>query len=96
MAQEAIQFHNRLRKHRKMMGYTIRDVAWLLNLKSANRISQWEQGKTKPSVDNLLRLGILYRSLTDQLYEDYRSILRDELTLREQALAAKKKAHVEA
>jgi len=95
MAQGTIQLHNRLRKHRKMMGYSIRDVAWLLNLKSANRISQWEQGKTKPSIDNLLRLGILYRSLTDQLYEDYRSILRDELTLREQELAAKKKeAHV--
>lgn len=74
---------NSLRKHRKMMGYTLKDVAWLLNLKCSSRISRWERGVAFPNAENLIKLGILYRSLADRLYAEQRVILREELLKRQ-------------
>ncbi len=74
-----------------MMGYTLKKVAWLLNLKSTNRLSQWEHGIAKPNLINALKLCILYRTLVDQLFDEYRSELRVSLIKREQLLTAKKK-----
>src|SRR5258706_9721093 len=91
MVQGRTHFHNSLRKHRKMMGYTLKKVAWLLNLKSTNRLSQWEHGIAKPNLINALKLCILYRTLVDQLFDEYRSELRVSLIKREQLLTAKKK-----
>src|SRR5579859_3752186 len=89
------RIHNHLRKYRKMMGYTLKEVAWLLGLKSTNRLSRWEQGRSMPSVKNLQMLGIIYRTLIDQLYPDQRAKLRTMITEREQILEKKKKSNVE-
>lgn len=91
MLQGRTHFHHSLRKHRKIMGYTLRDVAYRLNLKSTNRISRWEQGTAFPSVKNLLMLSIVYRTLSDQLYEEYRNELRVVILKREQLLLEKQK-----
>ena len=69
---------NRLRKYRLQMGYEQQEVAYLLGLKSHTRISQWEQGIKKPSLDNLLLLSLIYRTLPDELYYDLRHELRKE------------------
>jgi DNA-binding XRE family transcriptional regulator len=91
MVQGRKHFHNSLRKHRKMMGYTLKDVAWLLEMKSTNRLSQWERGITQPNLTNALKLCVLYRTLVDQLFFEHRNELRDGIIKREQLLATKKK-----
>ena len=65
-------YPNRLRKYRKIMGYTQKQVAIFLGLgeNNASRISRWEQGIALPSLQNVLKLSILYRTLVNQLYYD--------------------------
>ena len=77
------------------MGYTLKDVAWILGLKSTNRLSRWEQGHAIPSWQNLQSLALIYHTLIDQLYPDQRAKLRGSITEREKLLAAKKKSNVE-
>jgi transcriptional regulator with XRE-family HTH domain len=76
------QFQNRLRKHRRTMGYSQKQVAWLLGHKNTSSLSRWEKGITMPTVDNLIKLAFLYRTLCDQLYFDlsleYRQTLRQK------------------
>ena len=72
------------------MGYTLRDVVWLLDLKSTGQLSRWENGKTQPNLENLLKLCIIYRTIVDRLYKEYRYELRKEIEKREQLMFAKK------
>lgn len=60
------------------MGYSQRQVAKRLGMKSPGRISQWENGWRVPSIRNLLKLSILYRTLVDNLYYDLRETLLSE------------------
>jgi transcriptional regulator with XRE-family HTH domain len=77
---------NRLRVHRLRMGYEQLEVAYLLGLKSHTRISQWEKGFKKPSLENLLLLSFAYQTLPDELYLDLRHELRLEFEQRLQKL----------
>ena len=61
---------NRLRKYRKIMGYSQKDVARKLGYKCTSRISRWEEGKSMPSVINLIKLSIIYCRLPTDLYFD--------------------------
>jgi transcriptional regulator with XRE-family HTH domain len=61
---------NRLRKYRKQMGYDQKLVARKLGLKCTSQISRWEEGKSMPSVINLLKLSIIYCRLPTDLYLD--------------------------
>lgn len=70
---------NLLRKHRKLAGYRQHEVAKMLDLKSANRISRWEKGLATPGLFNLLKLAIIYSALCDQLYYDLIQELRLEI-----------------
>ena len=78
-----LSFHNRLRKHRKLMGYKQSDVAHLLGLRNTNRISRWEKGLSFPSVVNLIKLSIIYRTFPNELYFDLLLTLRHELLNKE-------------
>ncbi len=77
-------FINRLRKHRRLMGYTQDDVAYLLGLKSTSLISRWEKGESKPLVDNVIRLSYIYH---EELYREYYKEVRYEIKPREKHLA---------
>ena len=70
---------NRLRKHRKMMGYTQKEVARLLGLAGSDRISQWEQGLKYPSVVNLIKLSVIYHVFPTDLYYDLMKAVREEI-----------------
>lgn len=83
--------YNNLRKHRKMMGYSLKEIGFLLNLKSTSRLSRWEHGTSFPNVRNLILLGIIYRSLTDQFYFDFKKKLESVIIKREKKLLEKKK-----
>jgi transcriptional regulator with XRE-family HTH domain len=63
---------NCLRKYRLLLGYDQAEVAFLLGLKGRGRISEWEQGTSKPGLDNLLQLCIIYRTQPEELYYDLR------------------------
>lgn len=68
MVHEGRHISNRLRKHRKVLGYNQQDVAKLLGHKSTSKISKWEKGLAMPSAINLLKLAILYGVLPQELY----------------------------
>ena len=59
---------NNLRKYRKAIGLKQKDVAEILNLKSAGMISRWEKGVCLPSLLNAFRLAGLYCVLVDALF----------------------------
>jgi transcriptional regulator with XRE-family HTH domain len=70
---------NRLRKYRILAGYSQKDVAHILGMKSTSRISKWEQGTALPSLEYLFKLSILYRVLCDELYYNHRVAFCEEL-----------------
>lgn len=72
------------------MGYQQKEVAFLLGLNGAGRISEWENGISKPSMDNLMQLSIIYRTLPDELYSDLRLEFVKDMKKRMQALEAKR------
>ena len=74
------RYKNELKKHRVLMGFQQKEVAKLLGLKSPSRISRWEKGLAMPSVDNLIKLSILYATLMNELYlERYMEIKQNYL-----------------
>lgn len=77
---------NKLRKYRRLMGYTQAQVALLLGVHCRSRIALWEQGIRMPSADNLLQLSILYCTLTNELYPDYLKFLKQRLSVKKQEL----------
>lgn len=81
---------NRLRKYRLLMGYSHEEVAFLLGLKGRGRISEWEQGTSKPSMDNLMQLSIIYRTLPDELYYEVRQEFIKDMAERERILLIKR------
>lgn len=88
--------NNSLRKYRKMLGYSIKEVAWVLNIRCSNRLSRWEKGIATPSLKNAIKLGLLYHTLVEQLYEECRREVKASLFERErqlQALKSRTKEH---
>ena len=82
---------NLLRKHRKLVGYKQSEVAEILDLKSANRISRWEKGQSAPGLLNLLKLSIIYSTLCDQLYEELIHSMRKEILNKKENVLKKRK-----
>jgi transcriptional regulator with XRE-family HTH domain len=62
---------NRLKMHRKMMGYKQKEVAALLGLYNTAPLSEWENGVSMPNAHNLIKLSVLYRTYVNELYVEY-------------------------
>ena len=75
----AQHYKNTLRHHRKVLGLTMKDVAKIINHKNVSRLSKWEHGISAPSLINLLKLSIVYKTLIDQFYPDIRNDIRKRL-----------------
>ncbi|MBS1631485.1 MAG: helix-turn-helix transcriptional regulator [Bacteroidetes bacterium] len=58
----------KLTTHRNLMCLSQTDVARKLNLKSTAMISRWERGISLPSLDNALKLSVLYKTLVNELF----------------------------
>lgn len=71
--------HNRLRKYRRQSGYKQKHVAKALGMKSPSRISKWEKGSALPTFINILKMSILYRTRSDELYIELRKIVAEQL-----------------
>ena len=72
--------------HRKLLRYSMTQVAQLLDLQSTAPLSQWEKGIVMPSVLNLIKLSLLYRTYPNELYPEYFSDLMKLLREKEQEL----------
>jgi transcriptional regulator with XRE-family HTH domain len=82
----ARHIYNNLRLRRKQLGYTLQQVAFLLELTDTSMLSRWERGKSRPSFDNLFRLSVIYGTAIDSLYLDYRNDVRLQIKERHQLL----------
>ena len=77
---------NQLRSVRIISGLTLKEVAFLLNIKNFGRISEWENGLANPSIEHLIGLSVVYQRLPDQLYYELRNQIVREIEARRQLL----------
>ncbi len=61
---------NRLRKYRRMNGYTQVALAKILGMKNASLISEWESGRITPSLDRLLDLYLVLKIPIEELFSE--------------------------
>jgi transcriptional regulator with XRE-family HTH domain len=74
---------NQLRRYRKIRGLTQGHVAKVLGLKSTSMISRWEHGRCLPSFHNIIRLSVIYRTMMDALFFDFKRTIGNEIMKRE-------------
>ena len=63
-------YPNKLRIYRVQVNLRQIDVAKLLKLDCADRISRWETGVAVPSIVNLFRLAIIYKVSPQDLFSE--------------------------
>lgn len=68
---------NRLKKYRKENGYSQAEIAAYLGI-SRQAISQWENDKVYPDIDNLILLCELYKITMDELLPTSVSVSQNE------------------
>jgi transcriptional regulator with XRE-family HTH domain len=84
--ESCLRIPNLLKKYRRIRGLNQRQVAKVLGLKGASRISRWEKGSCFPSLVNAIRLSLLYRTMADALFGDLVRALREETRRREEQI----------
>jgi transcriptional regulator with XRE-family HTH domain len=77
---------NRLKMHRKMHRLKQRHVAKLLGFQTSAQLSQWENGQTMPSGENLIKLGIIYNTFPNELYFEYYQQLKEAIKVEQERL----------
>ena len=75
---------NNLRKYRKTIGLKQKDVARILNIKSAGMISRWEKGACLPSLINAFKLAGLYCVLVDALFFPLIRVIKKKIMERQE------------
>jgi transcriptional regulator with XRE-family HTH domain len=80
---------NNLRRYRKAIGLKQKDVAEILNLKSAGMISRWEKGICLPSLINVIKLSGIYSILVDALFFPLIRVIKRKIMEREEYLSRK-------
>ena len=83
---------NSLKKFRKSVGFTQKEVAGILRLQKSSCISRWEKGITLPNLKYVIELSILYRTLPQTLYGDFWDTLKSEILIRERELLAQQES----
>lgn len=77
---------NNLRRYRKAIGLKQKEVAEILNLKSAGMISRWEKGICLPSLTNVIKLSGIYSVLVDALFFPLKRMIKKKIMEREEYL----------
>ena len=78
------QFANHLWKYRQRIGYSQSDVAEILNFSNQTQLCQWEKGIRIPTLENVIKLSILYRAPIIFLFFPWYIALRNELRITEE------------
>lgn len=86
---EAKRIPNCLRKYRRAVGLKQKDVALILDLKSAGMISRWEKGTCLPSLTNVIKLSGIYSVLVDALFFPLIRLIKRKIMEREEYLKRK-------
>jgi transcriptional regulator with XRE-family HTH domain len=68
------RFGEKLRTLREHRGLTVRELATMLEMKSHSHIADMENGRSKPSVELLVKLADFFEVTTDQLLRDDQEI----------------------
>lgn len=71
------KYPNNLRRCRKSLTLSKKQVARLLGVRYYGTVSRWENGTVMPSGTNILRMTFLYRMEATQLYPEYYGHVRD-------------------
>ena len=72
------------------MGLSQVEVAALLSIAHTTRIILWEQGKSIPSLRNLLKLSVIYHCFPHELYPElFRELYKELHTKTEEVLLTK-------
>jgi transcriptional regulator with XRE-family HTH domain len=69
---------NTLKANRKRIGLKQLELANLLGIISAERISMWEKGKSFPGIVNLFKLSLIFDRAAHELYPELYQTLRTE------------------
>lgn len=72
MERDGRHISNRLRKHRRIVGLTQKELADRLGLKNAKQVSRWERGISEPGFKYILRLGLVFKTLIEELFFEER------------------------
>ena len=78
--------HNSLRKYRKARGLTQKEVSRILGLKSVGIVSRWEIGHYMPKTLNVFKMAVLYRTMADALFIDFREALQKDILKAEETV----------
>jgi transcriptional regulator with XRE-family HTH domain len=71
-------FPNKLKKFRRLFGYQQAEAAGILEV-DPSELSRWERGVTIPTLDNLFKLSVLYRTLPQELFPDQFKEMRSKI-----------------
>jgi DNA-binding XRE family transcriptional regulator len=63
------RFPNKLKRYRRIAGYSQKKVARVLGLADTSMISRWEQGAVLPSLLYTFKLSKLYHTLPHELFD---------------------------
>lgn len=69
------RFGEKLRALRKQRGLTVRDLAREFGMKSHSHIADMESGRSKPSVELLVKIADFFEVTTDQLLRDDQDVV---------------------
>lgn len=61
---------NRLRRYRRMAGYSQKTVAKAIGLLGTSSLSRWEKGTSLPTLPVVFKLSLLYKTHPIHLYQD--------------------------
>ena len=89
------EIKNRLRMCRKSCGFTQEEVAKIMNIGSAEKISRWERGERLPNLIEILRFSALYKRLVNDLFFDLYQEQRELVTQRLKKLKEEKNVHLD-
>lgn len=61
---------NRIRKHRRIKGYSQIGLAKVLGMKTASLICEWEHGRVAPTLDRALDLYLVLQIPIEELFSE--------------------------
>lgn len=83
MERSRIPHINRLKKYRRWVGLSQKQVAKRLGLKNTSPLSRWEQGLAYPSIVNVFRLSRIYKTIPQELYTELYQKITHDITMYE-------------
>jgi transcriptional regulator with XRE-family HTH domain len=79
------KYPNAIRHYRRKRHFRLKDMAVLLQHRSAAHVAHWEKGRKLPSLPNLLKLSAILKCPVELLYGNrFNAIRGDILRLKQQ------------